>query len=143
MHILFCHEPFEPRQADSCFRAEAEAAWRAGFEVKIVEFDAIREGGKVFGKQAWQAPAEERGLYRGWMLRVDDYQRLFRAASSRGLALMTSPESYRRCHHLPASYEVIEAMSARSIWTTWSPEDPASDIMDALKVFGRGPGIVK
>lgn len=47
----------------------------------------------------------ERGIYRGWMLKPEDYARLYVELERRGLTLITTPECYSRFHLFPKIYE--------------------------------------
>jgi hypothetical protein len=55
-------------------------------------------------------------VYRGWMLKPNQYEAMHAALLSRGIALINTPEQYRTCHYLPESYPWIDGHTPRSVW---------------------------
>src|SRR5690349_5679236 len=102
MKIVFCSEPFAPAKVDSVYEAEAEAAVRAGFEVELINFETLVDDQNAEGavRRVASADSPQLAIYRGWMLKPEDYARLYKALQSRHLRLINSPEQYRHCHYL-------------------------------------------
>ena len=146
--ILLCCDPFAPRTVDAAFGAEHAAAQARGLPIALFDHDGLdrtHDAGAALRRTRIEAVGEVPGLavYRGWMLRADDYRRLYEALLERGLRLINTPEQYAACHHVPDSHPHIKRWAAP---TTWVPakhlDDPAA-IQAALAPFGNEPVIVK
>lgn len=129
--ILFPHNPLEPRKPDFDFEDQHRAALEAGFEVGILDTDR--------GELARLYPDGD-VLYRGWMVTADRYAELYNALEGRGLRLLTSPEAYRQCHHLPGWYGLLEGTTPASVWY---PEARGWSSQDVRQALGEGPWVVK
>ncbi len=80
------------------YAAEFAAARRCGFECGLISFESLTGGDYDFAKRAG-GPADGRralGWYRGWMLRGEQYRRLFAVMAERGIDLVVTPEAYGR-----------------------------------------------
>ena len=143
MHILFCSEPFRRRKVDSFFERESAEAGRAGFDLGLVDFEALVESGRPFAGTGPLAHPSLNALYRGWMLRASDYEQLYSECAASGLRLINSPEQCVYCHHLPAGFSAIKAMTARTVWMEWADEGLDERILDAVTTFGDKAIIVK
>ncbi|MFP2924402.1 hypothetical protein ACLESO_04130 [Pyxidicoccus sp. 3LG] len=78
MRILFPAEPLSSRNVDDAFAAEAEAARACGWERGLVSYEALTQGGPfadfLVGVPRGDVP--ETAVYRGWMLRPEQYATL-------------------------------------------------------------------
>jgi len=54
-------------------------------------------------------------LSRGWMLTPDAYATLVRHLRDKGAVELTTPEQYRRCHHLPEWYPLLVANTSETV----------------------------
>jgi hypothetical protein len=140
MMILFCQEPFATRNVDTSFEVEAEAAKAAGFSVGLMDYESLVSHGQARIKTAENTT---NALYRGWMLRSEEYTQLHSQCASQGIQLINSPEQYIHCHHLPASYPIIEAHTAKTVWVELPSQNTNGAILNALHSFGASPIIVK
>ena len=129
--ILFPHNPLSPRKPDFDFESEFEAAQAAGFEVGVVDTDALE-----LKREVSPGPV----LYRGWMLTVDRYAQLSELLVDHGLTMVTDSKTYRETHHLPRWYALLKGDTPASHWYPeahgWSADDIESQI-------GPAPWIVK
>ena len=144
MRILFCSDPLDKRQADSAYAAEASAAKEAGFDIGLVNFEAL-----VYENDARQAvraitaaPTPEQALYRGWMLTGDQYGSLYEALLARNVVLINDPAQYLFAHSLPENYAVIAPLTPQTVWLAWDG-DAFSKLPTLLRPFGSGPLILK
>ena len=98
--ILLPCEPFDPRQVDPDFEAERQAAKSAGLETALIDHSRVLQGATAaaVGRTPEGAGA---AIYRGWMLRPNQYEAMHAALLSRGIALVNTPAEYRTCHYLP------------------------------------------
>ena len=143
MVILFCSEPFEPRQVDSCFEAEAQAARRAGFEVALCNYERLVRGESPFGLRGVHLHQSAWTLYRGWMLSPNDYDRLATASRERGMRFVQDARAYRAGHHLPESYAALEGHTARTVWVAAHHDGLEERVREVLSGFGSTPVVVK
>lgn len=127
--IIFPSEPFSPNRPEPDFQEQIRAAEEAGFAVGLVDTD---EG-------TCRVPGEGRALYRGWMLDYDGYQSMGRLLSRKGVELLTSPEAYLLCHHLPGWYDQLKEETPRSVVFEGAQFSPQT-LRDNL---GTGSAIVK
>ena len=87
--------PLAPRRPDEQFAAEAAAARELGVTVAVVDDDAARQGDPA---AAVQRVPQNGGMavYRGWMLRSEEYRLLADALAARSVTLRTSNRAVRR-----------------------------------------------
>jgi hypothetical protein len=145
MRVLFCADPLTPRQPDDAFTPEAQAARAHGWDVGLIDFEALVRGeplAHVF-RGVPRVDAPQPAVYRGWMLRPEHYRRLEEGLRERGLGLVNTPEAYTHCHHLPASYDVVRAWTPRTVWTREVGPGAEDAWMRLLKPFGDAPVLVK
>ena len=145
MLIVFPSDPLEPRQADDSYATEVAAARAAGHEVALMSFevlvnerDPVRAVRRV-PDQARPVPA----IYRGWMLRPEQYAGFHAGLASRQVTLINSPAAYLHTHHLPESYAVIQASTPRTVWMPGGPPIDFAAAHRILESFGDKPLIVK
>jgi len=91
------------------------------------EYDAVRAVGTfdivLFGYAQWfdegrlvvkDAPAEERlAVYRGWMMKPEQYERFYALLLTKHIRLVTEPRHYRLMHIFPNVYEYVKEDTAR------------------------------
>jgi hypothetical protein len=146
MNILFCNDPFEPKKIDSDFEEELLAARQSGFAVHLFSYDTlVKEGdGALATKHVKPIDTQEIILYRGWMLKPDQYALLYESLLAKNYRLINSPEEYRHCHHFPASYHLIEELTPKSIWLHIDRQLPDYDaIFNAIREFGDSALLLK
>jgi hypothetical protein len=145
MLVVFCSDPFDPRRPDPDYSGEAAAAQTLGMASTVVEYEALADGqDAVRSVRRVELPSEPTlALYRGWMLRPEQYRRLYDALAGRNIYLINDSAAYRHAHYLPESYEVIQAHSPRTVWMHLVGAPSMERVMDLLSPFGTQPIIVK
>jgi len=132
------------RDVDPEYTDEWTAAGDVGFARSLVDIEALLAGD---ADQAVRrvAAVDERvpAIYRGWMLPFDRYAELHAALADRAVDLLTSPDAYRHCHHLPASYADIEANTPRSVWLRKDEGLGIDNVMAQISGFDDAAVIVK
>lgn len=109
--LLYPADTFLPKQVDEVYVDEAAAAVAAGFSVSIFNFEDFQAG------ELRIRPAPQVGevlLYRGWMLTEAEYQRLHGTVLSLGATMVTRPEEYILCHHLPRWLPLFQEFTAET-----------------------------
>jgi ATP-grasp domain-containing protein len=87
-----------------------------------------------------EAGAMAMAIYRGWMLRAEQYAAFERALAGRGVTLRTSAAQYRRAHEFPGWYEALNVVTPRSVWTSGT-DRVAFDT--ARAELGPGPAVLR
>ena len=144
MRFLFCANPLQPRRVDDAYQTEYEAARATGADVSLLNFEALVYENDPVAAVAHVSAAEGDmlGMYRGWMLTVDQYARLFTALQERQIVMINTPAQYAHCHLLPLSYAEIEMYTPKTIWVPFA-EFAMADLAALLLPFGTRPIIVK
>ncbi|HWZ93546.1 MAG TPA: ATP-grasp domain-containing protein [Polyangiaceae bacterium] len=140
--VLFPSQPFSPREIDADFEVEQLAAREAGLATALVDHTRIVEGAAAAAVA--RVPNDERvALYRGWMLKPDQYEAMHSALAARGTSLINSPQEYRTCHYLPESYSWIEGRTPRSVWIPVVGDVDFERVKAVLAPFGDRAIVVK
>lgn len=140
--ILFPARP-GTREVDSSFQGECDAAIRAGFTTALVDEGEMAFGGDV--RIVGLPKTSGRVVYRGWLLRLSDYERIEEALIRRGFSMLTSVADYRRTYHLPEWYEAVCAtgLTPRSIWFPGTKFDLVEIAAKVHEAFGHSAVILK
>jgi hypothetical protein len=140
--LLIPCDPLHPRKPDEHFAEEAEAARELGIHVALVDHDALTRHGGSVAAVARVAPTESArdAVYRGWMLRSEQYAEFARALATKGVVLRTSTAQYQRAHELPGWYDALSPLTPESVWTHGpSP----TEFRECCRQLRTGPAIVR
>jgi hypothetical protein len=110
----------------------------------LLDHDAVEAG--QFDRAVRQVLPQgslESAVYRGWMMRSENYGRVYDALLGRQRQLVNSPAQYEHCHHLPASYDVIREHTPRTVWLPTTGAFSMDDVMSVLAPFGDRPLVLK
>ncbi|MCA2217989.1 ATP-grasp domain-containing protein [Jidongwangia harbinensis] len=139
MLLLVPTDVLRPRRPDEHFAAETAAARSAGVEVALIDHDALTRGGDLEPALA-RVPRGGEAVYRGWMLRSEQYAVLAEALTNRDVVLRTSAEQYRRAHELPGWYTAMETVTPQSVWTR---DDSRTAFEGACAMMPAGPAVLR
>ncbi len=112
MLALYPSYPGRPRDPDPAFEGEVALAKAAGFEIGFVDLE-LQFGGEVILRKIPEG--EHEVIYRGWLVKPEDYQRLDAMLKERGCRLLESPEAYEEAYSFPRWYPKLKAWTPRSI----------------------------
>lgn len=148
MRILYCGNPLTPNEPDDFYVEEAECARATGFEVSIIDFEALTIDGnanRATRRLTTHASNREQALYRGWMMTPDQYSLLFDSLAEKGIDLINTPEAFKHCHHLP---EWLPLLVSSTPQTKYIERDQLTDnwhqqLKEILAPFEGNPVIVK
>lgn len=146
MNILFPASPLDERKPDESYEHEYEAAKSAGFAVGLIHLEELLLNDDAARAVRRLPVAEEpmQAMYRGWMLKPADYERLYAALVSRNLHLINDPQSYKHTHHLPESYTKIASCTPESVWLPIAELDPSFEaVHESVRRFGEQAIILK
>ena len=138
MRILFCADPLNRRRPDPDYEAEVSAAQAVGLAYSLVDYEALVDDDvpSTAIRQVQPGDGHETGIYRGWMVKPAQYQRLFEALASRGVQLINTPDAYVHCHYLPEWYPLLHQYTPRSVWLTADSGLSLDKICEILQPFG-------
>jgi hypothetical protein len=137
--LLVPADVLHPRRVDEHFAAEAAAARAAGYQVATIDHDELARGGdprRVVRHVTGGGPA----VYRGWMVRSEQYAALAEALAEREVYLSTNAGQYRRGHELPGWYPALAGLTPTSVWTAGTDRD-AFEV--ARTRLGAGPAVLR
>ena len=112
--ILFPSEPYNIRQIDSTFEAERNISQLCSFEHYMFDFDTFTSEQKLVHNIDFNDECIL--IYRGWMLKPEDYRVLFGKVlnkSKGSVKLINLPMEYENCHCFPNVYENIKEYTPR------------------------------
>ncbi|MFF0455813.1 ATP-grasp domain-containing protein [Nocardia africana] len=141
MIVLVPADVLRPGRADAHFAADAEAARASGMRVELVDHDALTRTGSPDPRAAVRrVRGEGPAIYRGWMLRGEQYAAFDDALRERRVTLCTNARHYRRAHEFPGWYDVFAPLTPESSWT----RGVGRDEFDRARAFlGPGPAVVR
>lgn len=142
--FLFCSDPFDITKVDPDYQEEWDAVATLTAKAFLFDFDAlVAEGSVVRATRGIpKAVAQQRLVYRGWMLTPEQYVLLFEQLCGLGYTLINDPVTYKTCHYLP---ETLEFIRDHTPLTLFEPKGSNPDILidRAAFTFGRTPVIIK
>lgn len=145
MKILFCADPLHPTQPDAMYAAEVAAAEAAGLSYHLINFERLVQEKRPLAAVA-DVPSDgapDSAIFRGWIMRPENYEALYEALQHKGLTLINSPAAYKHCHYLPENYPLIEPYTAKSVWLPYDATTSFSTIMAQIAPFGNVPLVLK
>lgn len=144
--IIFCADPLQPRSVDPDYLSEWRAAQAAGFETALIRYEALTHEHDAT-KAIRQIQEDERvaGIYRGWMVSLDAYSRLYAALDARGVRLINTPDQYHSTHHLPEWIGTLAEHTPATVVISLNrgTQPDIDQIMATLQWFGSRPLILK
>lgn len=109
-HFVMPPDGIQPSIIEGHFRPQAACLQQRGFTVSIVRDDVFTSRAEIRG-----IPIGASVVYRGWMVRPDEYQQFESAVNAAGATLLTSAEAYQRTHYLPNWYSLLADCTAETV----------------------------
>ena len=94
--FLMPADGLDNKQFEELFRNQAEALLKRGYSVALLKENVLQGGQPLRGIMA-----DATIVYRGWMLKLNEYALLDAAVTAAGARLLTPPSLYALTHHLP------------------------------------------
>jgi ATP-grasp domain, R2K clade family 3 len=133
IHFVFARDSAEPARPEELFADQWSALTQAGFSASLCS-DAVLAGTKPLRN----VPSGSVVVYRGWMVKGEEYAALARAIEQCGAGPFTSPKEYLATHHLPNWYPLLSDLTPE---TRVFPAD--ADIVAELRALGWGAFFLK
>jgi ATP-grasp domain, R2K clade family 3 len=122
MRFLYPCDPFEKKKPDEAYEEEFIAAQTAELACSLYSAEDF-DGGEFKPRPSFAEG--EAVVYRGWMLKPDDYAELHAAIEVKGGVPLTSITQYRHCHYLPEWYHVCEDVTPKTIFLKRDDDFPS------------------
>lgn len=131
--IVFPSSFFSEAKVDEDLQKEYDAVLGTGlFDVALFGYDKWFNEDKLIVKAS---PAEERrAVYRGWMMKPDQYERFYRELLNNNIKLVTEPDHYKQIHVFSNVYEYLKEDTAKM---KIFPLHSKIDVELLKKTFGR------
>jgi hypothetical protein len=137
--VLFGRPP-EARGGDDRFDVEVLALEELEIESYAIPLEPIALGDVDRALRRLPRPNDRRWLYRGWMLREEEYGALYEAILDRDEELVVDPDSFAEATYAPRYLPLLGEHSAPARWTDSADIAEAWEVAQAL---GPPPWIVK
>ena len=110
--ILFPSSFFSVNKVDEDLQAEYDAVVSTGlFDVTLFGYDKWFNDDRLV---VTDAPEVMRtAVYRGWMMKPDQYERFYDGLLEKNIKLITEPSAYKLMHVFPNVYEYVREDTAR------------------------------
>ncbi|WP_442267311.1 ATP-grasp domain-containing protein [Tenacibaculum sp. ZS6-P6] len=141
MRIIFCDAVFDSKTIEPDYEEEKNIAVDLGFNFSLISYEALVEN--ELNTALKFVPNQEKietAFYRGWMITPQQYENLYEGLLKKNIKLINDPESYKHCHYLPNSYDIIKTKTPKSNWTTDLTD---VSILKLAQDFDKSPIIVK
>lgn len=131
--ILFPSSFLNPREVDEDLAEEYRAArLEGGFETAVFDYQAWFREQRL---RLSHVPEQEiTAVYRGWMMKPEQYAVFYRELLSQKIRLITTPEMYEKLHLFPLVYPALLPNTARM---RMFPLHADIDVRACLREFGR------
>lgn len=104
--ILFPCSFFSMKEVDECYQKEYEAALAVnGFDIIFYNYDDFVSEGILRLNHVPEEPMN--AIYRGWMLKPEQYKDFYEKLQQKNINLITSPGQYSYYHDFSNSYQDI------------------------------------
>ncbi|PNV62955.1 hypothetical protein C0033_05315 [Clostridium sp. chh4-2] len=123
VYVLYPCDYFESNKVEPDYQYEYDEAVKfPDFHLLFYNYDQFVSGD---GLKIVPLPSENGiCIYRGWMLKPDQYEELYHLLKEKSVELINTPEAYENCHEFPLSYHKIEQLTPK---TMVFPEGSAID----------------
>ena len=133
MTLLFPSSFFDSKKVDEDLEQEYAAALDTGyFNIILFSYDDWFNKNRV--KLTVVPDRELSAVYRGWMMKPEQYTNFYNQLRSKNIRLITTPEMYERLHIFPKVYPLIAKDTARILKY---PLHADIDIAQIQAVFNR------
>ncbi len=110
--IVFPSSYFDVAKVDEDLQKEYEAVLATGlFDVVIFGYDKWFNEDKLIIRNTPEN--EHDAVYRGWMMKPDQYEHFYNELLRNNIRLVTEPEEYRLMHIFPNVYEFVQEDTAK------------------------------
>lgn len=148
--VIYPADQLRPYRVDDQYASEAEVAEKIGFQIAIIDHDAmevcnISQAFKRFDLLMSEKKDQfsNQAVYRGWMLTEPQYQAFEDGLAERGIGLLTDTHQYTNAHHYHKAYQTLVNYMAKSWFITEDLMHDDGYLAYALDHLPKGPLVIK
>lgn len=131
MTIVFPSSYMSGRRVDEAFEREYEAALETGFSIALFQQQLWDERNRV----SLDSEISDQALYRGWMMKPEEYQLFYECLADKGLKLLTAPAQYAAMHIFPNAYRYLEEDTPKTLFFPLHAQMDVKEIWHSLGDF--------
>ncbi|MCI4668829.1 MAG: ATP-grasp domain-containing protein [Bacteroidia bacterium] len=144
IRIIFCDNGLSPKEVDDMFVEEFQAAKDLSIPTSLMSFEELTRGDVNRALKRVRVSEEKiTGIYRGWMLKPEQYQLLYDALLQKNIQLINDPAAYKFCHYLPENYESIKDFTPKTTFKELKTDFKLSDFQAEISEFGAKAIVIK
>ena len=126
--------------AEDRFEIESLAAEELGIESYSLPLDLVVLGEADRALRKLPRPSGRTWLYRGWMLRLEEYEALSEAMSERDESFVVDPESFAETSYAPNYLPLLGAHTSPAAWTE---SESITEAWEVAQTLGPPPYVIK
>ncbi|MBA0197222.1 ATP-grasp domain-containing protein [Pectobacterium brasiliense] len=128
MNIIYPSDYFDNSKVDDIFEEEYHSAKKSGLSCLLLSTQHVSNGKYKFSKDITpNTPV----IWRGWMLKSDEYKKLSDAVPQNGGNMLVSLEDYLSSHHITGWYKSCEKYTPDTVFV--KEDDDFDQIINQLK----------
>lgn len=113
MNFLFPSSCLDNKQVEENFALEYEALLANSHHCYLLDSDEWETGHCKIRPKLTNTPTL---IYRGWMMKPNEYQVLLNSVQLQGGTLLTNVQQYQLCHHLPSWYQSCQQYTPKTVF---------------------------
>lgn len=114
--ILFPCDYFDKKIVDEAYEDEYKAIKkREEFNIILYDYDEFFQD-EIINTYPKDIEPSSIVIYRGWMLKPNQYKQLYENLKSKGVILINNPIEYNNLHLFPSVYNKIQEFTPKTVW---------------------------
>ena len=132
--ILFPSSLGDEKIIEKDLQNEYEAALDTGlWDVVFFSYNKWFHDGVLALSKEISSPVT--AIYRGWMMKEEQYASFYRKLQEKGITLVTDPAAYRYFHYFPNVYEAVQADTPKMLAIPFGTEYSLTDLQRQFDRF--------
>lgn len=132
--ILFPSDYFKISKVEEEYQCEYEEVYKlSDFQIVLYSYDRFVAEGKLILYPEEYEPGL--GIYRGWMLKPEQYQLFYNCLMQRGIQLINNPQEYEACHVFKNAYPYLFDKTPRLLYFSKAEEIDWQTVKKTMKRF--------
>ncbi len=111
MILLFPSDYFDKNHVDADLQEEFQAARQTGlYQIILFDYEKFFHESRLILSEQPEKP--DSAVYRGWMMKPEQYEEFYQTSGRAGIRFINSPEQYQNLHLFPEIYDKIQEDTA-------------------------------
>ena len=115
MQIIYPGDYFDLNRIDENYEDEFNCARHNGLKCVLLSSQHLADGKIKFSESP---EPHEPVIWRGWMLKKEEYRALYNAVKNYNTAMLVSPDDYASCHYITGWYELCSDYTPETVFLT-------------------------